>query len=184
MSQSKQRCFNTFVDTYQMFSNLNSKTQNQLQSIASTKEIDEGVFFGHTSIFADGVYLIVNGAARASTLDKDGNQLYVSTSSSGEIYGLFPVMSEKPDIHMIQAISPITALFLPAGQFRKIVYADRQLCEQVIKFICNWLKYFSDLANRFSLMKPIDRITHCLADIAPVYLRLGGEESFGNKINY
>ena len=113
-----------------------------------------------------GLYLIVEGTARVSSLSVDGKQFYVGTITSGELHGLASVMDEKPSLHFVRVVGGASVVFLPAASFRNLVYSNRQLCEKVIKLLCDRVRFLSAVNDRFALTKTLDRVAQCLADLS------------------
>ena len=96
----------------------------------------------------------------------DGKQFYVGTITSGELHGLASVMDEKPSLHFVRVVGGATVVFLPAASFRNLVYSNRQLCEKVIKLLCDRVRFLSAVNDRFALTKTLDRVAQCLADLS------------------
>ena len=166
MTSSVRELLNRYGDVHQLFVDVGAETRQQLESIAIAKTLGDGKEIGNVGELVHGLYLIVEGTARVSSLSVDGKQFYVGTITSGELHGLASVMDEKPSLHFVRVVGGATVVFLPAASFRNLVYSNRQLCEKVIKLLCDRVRFLSAVNDRFALTKTLDRVAQCLADLS------------------
>lgn len=166
MTSSVRELLSRYGDVHQLFVDVGAETRQQLESIAIAKTLGDGKEIGNVGELVHGLYLIVEGTARVSSLSVDGKQFYVGTITSGELHGLASVMDEKPSLHFVQVVGGATIVFLPAASFRNLVYSNRQLCEKVVKLLCDRVRFLSAVNDRFALTKTLDRVAQCLADLS------------------
>ena len=169
MTSSVRELLNRYGDVHQLFVDVDAATREQLESIAIAKTLGDGKEIGNVGEPVHGLYLIVEGTVRVSSLSVDGKQFYVGTITGGELHGLASVMDEKPSLHFVRVVGAATVVFLPAASFRNLVYTNRQLCEKVVKLLCDRVRFLSAVNDRFALTKPLDRVAQCLADISTGY---------------
>ena len=169
MTASVRELLDRYGDVHQLFIDVGAATRKQLECIAVAKTLGDGQEVGNVGEVVRGLYLIVEGTARVSSLSADGKQFYVGTITSGELHGLASVMDEKPSLHFVRVVGDATVVILPAAAFRNLVYTNLQLCEKVIKLLCDRVRFLSAVNDRFALTKPLDRVAQCLADISTGY---------------
>ena len=173
MTASVRELLNRYGDVHQLFVDVGAATRKQLESIAIAKTISDGREIGTVGELVYGLYLIVEGTVRVSSLSEDGKQFYIGTITGGELHGLASVMDEKPSLHFVRVVGAATVVILPAAPFRNLVYTNRQLCEKVVKLLCDRVRFLSAVNDRFALTKPLDRVAQCLADISAGYFSTG-----------
>ena len=166
MTSPVRELLKRYGDVHQLFVDIDAATRKQLEFIAIAQTLGDGKEIGNVGELVDGLYLIVDGTVRVSSLSVDGDQFYVGTLTGGELHGLTSVMDETRCLHFVQVVGTATVVFLPAAPFRNLVYANRQLCEKVIKLLCDRVRFLSAVSDRFALTKPLDRVAQCLADIS------------------
>jgi len=169
MTSSVRELLNRYGDVHQLFVDVDAATRKQLESIAVAKTLGDGKEIGTVGEPVHGLYLIVEGTVRVSSLSVDGKQFYVGTITDGELHGLASVMDEKPSLHFVRVVEAATVVILPATTFRNLVYTNRQLCEKVVKLLCDRIRFLSAVNDRFALTKPLERVAQCLADISTGY---------------
>ena len=169
MTSPVRELLNRYGDVHQLFVYIDAATRKQLDSIAIAQTLSDEKEIGNVGELVDGLYLIVEGTVRVSSLSMDGDQFYVGTTTGGELHGLASVMDEKPSLHLVRVVGAATVGILPAGSFRNLVYTNRQLCEKVVKLLCDRVRFLSAVNDRFALTKPLDRVAQCLADISTGY---------------
>ena len=106
MTSSVRELLNQYGDVHQLFVDLDAATRKQLESIAIAKTLDDGKEIGNVGEPVYGLYLIVEGTVRVSSLAVDGRQFYVGTITGGELHGLASVMDEKPSLHFVRVVGP------------------------------------------------------------------------------
>ena len=169
MTSPVRELLNRYGDVHQLFVYIDAATRKQLDSIAIAQTLSDEKEIGNVGELVDGLYLIVEGTVRVSSLSMDGDQFYVGTTTGGELHGLASVMDEKPSLHLVRVVGAATVGILPAASFRNLVYTNRQLCEKVVKLLCDRVRFLSAVNDRFALTKPLDRVAQCLADISTGY---------------
>ena len=166
MTSSVRELLSRYGDIHQLFVDVGAETRKHLESIAVARTLGDGKEIGTVGELVHGLYLIVEGTARVSSLSVDGRQFFVGTITSGELHGLASVMDEKPSLHFVRVVGGATVVILPAESFRNLVYSNRQLCEKVVKLLCDRVRFLSSVNDRFALTKTLDRVAQCLADLS------------------
>lgn len=164
MTSSVRELLSRYGDVHQLFVDIDAATRKELESIAIAKTLGDGKEIGTVGEPVHGLYLIVEGTARVSSLSVDGKQFYVGTITGGELHGLASVMDEKPSLHYVRVVGAATVVVLPAASFRNLVYTNRQLCEKVIQLLCDRVRFLSAVS---------ERVAQCLADISTGYFSTG-----------
>ena len=142
MTSPVRELLNRYGDVHQLFVYIDAATRKQLDSIAIAQTLSDEKEIGNVGELVDGLYLIVEGTVRVSSLSMDGDQFYVGTTTGGELHGLASVMDEKPSLHLVRVVGAATVGILPAASFRNLVYTNRQLCEKVVKLLCDRVSIF------------------------------------------
>ena len=88
---------------------------------------------------ARGVYLIVQGTARASLFGVPGRELMCRTAGAGLVLGLASALCANHYQFDAEAVEEVKAVFLPAGAVNDLLRQRPELCMQVVNMMCGEL---------------------------------------------
>jgi CRP-like cAMP-binding protein len=88
---------------------------------------------------AKGVYVIVNGTARASLPGEQGSELVCRTAGPGSVLGLPSALCAAPYQFDVEALEPVDVIFLQTDSVNEILRQRPELCMQVMTMMCEEL---------------------------------------------
>ncbi len=158
-----------YGDIHHLLANLDGGLLRRIEGIASARALaaNEGVARANEAV--DGLYLLVDGGLRVHSLSGEGKQHLAGILGPGDVFGIIPVMDDKPSLHYADTTAPTTVVFLPAAAFRALVYSSPRLTENVIKLLCQRGRLAFAINDRFGLTATPYRVARCLADISSYF---------------
>ncbi len=88
---------------------------------------------------AEGVYLIIQGTARATLPGEAGGKLVGRTAGAGSVLGLPSALCSTHYQFDVEALEALEAVFLPTGTVNEILRGRPELCMQVMNMMCDEL---------------------------------------------
>jgi CRP-like cAMP-binding protein len=88
---------------------------------------------------AQGVYLIVNGTARASLPGGAGHELVCQTAGPGSVLGLPSALCATRYQFDVVAVESVDAIFVEATAVNEILRGQPELCMRVMNMMCDEL---------------------------------------------
>ena len=88
---------------------------------------------------AEGVYLIMNGTARAILPGEAGGELVCHTAGAGSVLGLPSALCATRYQFDVEALEAVEAVFLPTGTVNEILRQQPELCMKVMGMMCDEL---------------------------------------------
>lgn len=101
---------------------------------------------------ARGVFLILNGTARATLPSKAGGELVCRTAGAGSVLGLPAALCANFYQFDVAALEALEAVFLPTALVNELLREKPELCMQVMKMMCDELQ---------ALKQTRDHMSHC-----------------------
>lgn len=97
-----------------------------------------------------GVYVIVNGTARATLPGEAGSELVCRMAGAGSMLGLTSALCAKSYQFDVEALEAVEAVFLPTGMVNEILQGRPELCMQVMNMMCDELSALKQTRDHMS----------------------------------
>src|SRR5512135_3406792 len=93
---------------------------------AAAKTLEEVHFKPGETIFRDGsegdyLYLLISGSVRISKATTSGEEIVLGVVQANDFFGELDLIDDRLRSATATAVSPCTAIRLPAGEFRKLL---------------------------------------------------------------
>jgi len=99
---------------------------------------------------ADGVYLILNGTARAALPGEPGRDLVCLTAGPGSVLGLPSALCAKSYQFDVEALGALEAAYVPVEQMNEILRQQPELCMKVMTMMCDELSTLRQTRDHLS----------------------------------
>ncbi len=106
------------------FSPLPEALKAQILQRSSVRSFRKGEFLIREGGPARGLYGLMHGRTRHVRSVSDGDEVLVHVGEPGIWFGEFPLLSGQPSVGSVIADAAVRALFLPAGEFQRIVEGE------------------------------------------------------------
>jgi CRP/FNR family transcriptional regulator len=113
-----------------------------------------------------GVFCIQEGAVKVSTLGNKNKEFILWFARPGDIIGLDSLMSSENYSFNALAIEPVSACFIPAGDFKELIAKKPEISRKLMKDMCEKINAIEDRITSISMKKIKEQFAEMLIAIA------------------
>jgi CRP/FNR family cyclic AMP-dependent transcriptional regulator len=118
------------------FAELPEPLRAAFETVGKRLHLDGGALLHARGDLADGVYRVVSGGVRVSSLTTDGRELVLTHLLPGDVFGEISMFDGQPRTHDATATEPSELSVLDAAHFQRLLGSHPELGAFFLRMLC------------------------------------------------
>jgi CRP-like cAMP-binding protein len=164
--------------------------RDQLRARGGRRRFRAGATLMHEGQIGEEVFLIESGRVKVSCTTQDGREVVLRFCGPGDLLGEIAVVDREPRSGTVEALEPVEALAIAAGEFRAFLESHPSAALQLLRMITHRFRDADRKRIEFAASQTLGRVAARLVELAERYgepsddgividLRLSQEELAG-----
>jgi CRP-like cAMP-binding protein len=143
------------ISSCHLFRGLDAEVLRQISAAAYTRSYSEGALIHQKGAQPEGLFAIVKGKAKVSSIAPDGREMLFTILESGEWFGEVALFDGQVRSHDVYAVGATEFLVVPNAEFHRILQQKPDLYPHFFKLLCKYIRMsFSALEDKTFLDLP------------------------------
>jgi CRP-like cAMP-binding protein len=161
------------------FGDLPTEVTAQLRALSVIRHFRDGELLHAKGDPPDGLYSVISGRVRISTVGGDGKEILVGAFEPGSWWGEISLFDGLPRTHDAHAVGDTDILLLPQDRFHALLQSQPQLYPHFVKMLCSKLRLAFSHIEDVTLLPLPERLAKRLLLLADIY---GEDTPAGRRI--
>lgn len=154
-----------------MFRGLPAQTIDALAELAHRRHFDKGALIFSQGDPGDALYGIASGKVRILTSDDKGHEVFLNLLGPGDTFGEIALLDGLERTASAVAVEPSTLVVISRSQVLKHLKRDPNLALQMMKLLCERLRWVSSIIDESALLTGQPRVAKGLLRLLRSYGR-------------
>lgn len=147
-----------FLKNIELFSFLDDQQLEKISRRIKTKTVHKKIPIIIAGDTSSNLYIIKEGSVKVAASNDDGDEIILSTLQAGEIFGELSLFDEEPRSADVIAAEDCSLLILSRPDFLELIDDNPKLAMQVIKYLCQRIRFTNKIAQSLALMDVYERL--------------------------
>jgi CRP/FNR family transcriptional regulator, cyclic AMP receptor protein len=140
-----------------------------LRERAIPRRFRKGQSIFHEGGPSDRVVVLLSGRAKVSTLTGEGKEVVLAFRGPGDLLGELSAIDDQPRSASVEAIEPVEALAIAAGDFRSFLTAHPEVSLLLLRMLSRRLRAADRVRVEFGAYDTVGRVSARLVGLAGQY---------------
>lgn len=152
-----------------LFRGLDEEVLRKLASVAYVKRFSDGAMIHAKGDPPEGLFGIIRGKAKVSSIGRDGRELLFTILESGSWFGEVALFDGQVRSHDVYAMDPTEFLLIPISDFHRILEEHPHLYPHFLKLMCGYIRMSYTALEDHALLDLPGRLAKRLLTLADQY---------------
>lgn len=163
------------IEASEWFRELPADVVQKLVCLARLRPLEDGATLFSRGDEADGLYGVMRGQVRISSVGSDGRELLVAMFEPGAWFGEISMFDDLPRTHDATAQGASELLLIPKQAFRQLLADDPGLYPHFLRMLCRKLRRSFGYIDSAAFLPLKGRLAYRLAELADLHGHAWGD---------
>lgn len=159
-------CQQCGLKKFSVFQNCSDEQLDELFSHKQFRQFSKNETIIRQNDLFDGVYCIQEGTVKVTTLGSKNKEFILWFARPGDIIGIDSFINNKNHSFTAIASVPVSACFIPANDFKKLVDNEPAMARKLMKVLCEEINFIEDRITSISQKSIREQFAEVLISIA------------------